>query len=55
MRAKRRALVLDESLLEHALRLSGEPTWAGKIIDLAGSGLWEGDLAALRGDAQKAR
>lgn len=63
---KRTNLVLDEKLLEDALRISGERTYsravdralaefvrrarAGRILELAGSGLWEGDLAAMRGD-----
>ena len=57
---KRTNLVLDERLLEEAVRLSGERTYsravqralqdfvlrikARKILELAGSGLWEGDL-----------
>jgi hypothetical protein len=61
---KRRNLVLDEQLLEEALRLSGERTYsraveralesfvrrakAGRILELAGSGLWGGDLAEMR-------
>jgi len=64
---KRTNLVLDEALLEEAVRVSGERTYsraveraltefvrrarAGKILELAGSGAWEGDLAAMRGDA----
>lgn len=63
---KRTNLVLDEQLLEEALRLSGERTYsravqralqdfvrrarAGRILELAGSGLWEGDLAEMRSD-----
>ena len=63
---KRTNLVLDEQTLEEALRLSGERTYskavnlalaefvrrakAGRIFQLAGSGLWEGDLSAMRGD-----
>jgi Arc/MetJ family transcription regulator len=63
---KRTNLVLDAELLEEALRLSGERTYsgavqralqdfvrrarAGRILELAGSGLWEGDLAEMRGD-----
>ena len=63
---KRTNLVLDEELLEEALRLSGERTYsktveraledfvrrvrAGRILDLAGSGLWEGDLSEMRQD-----
>jgi Arc/MetJ family transcription regulator len=64
---KRTNLVLDEMLLEEAVRLSGERTYsrtveralsefvrrarAGRILELAGSGAWEGDLGALRGDS----
>lgn len=63
---KRTNLVLDEQLLQEAMRLSGEATYsrtvgraleelvrlirARRILDLAGSGLWEGDLAAMRSD-----
>ena len=63
---KRTNLVLDAALLEEATRLSGERTYsrtveraleefvrrakARRILDLAGSGLWEGDLAVVRGD-----
>lgn len=63
---KRTNLVLDEHLLEEATRLSGERTYsrtveralrdfvrrvkARRILDLAGSGLWEGDLSAVRED-----
>ena len=63
---KRTNLVLDERLLEEATRLSGEKTYsraveraledfvrrirARQILDLAGSGLWEGDLALMRRD-----
>jgi Arc/MetJ family transcription regulator len=63
---KRTNLVLDADLLEQALRLSGERTYsgvvrraledfvrrlrAGRILDLAGTGLWEGDLAEMRAD-----
>jgi len=66
MRMKRTNLVLDEELLEEARRLSGQRTYsktvdlalatlvrrarAGKILQLAGMGLWEGDLAAMRDD-----
>ena len=58
--------MLDERLLEEATRLSGERTYstaieraleefirrarARQILDLAGSGLREGDLAVLRED-----
>ena len=63
---KRTNLVLDEQLLEEAVRLSGERTYsaaveralsdfvrrvrAGRILELAGSGLWEGDLSVMRDD-----
>lgn len=59
--------MLDEELLEEAVQLSGERTYsgtveralrdlvrrarAGRILELVGSGAWEGDLAAMRGDA----
>jgi Arc/MetJ family transcription regulator len=68
---KRTNLVLNEDLLEEATRLAGERTYsrtvdraledfvrrmrAGRILELAGSGLWDGDLAAMRGDAPKPR
>jgi Arc/MetJ family transcription regulator len=63
---KRTNLVLNEKLLEEALRLSGERTYsktvdralgefvrrvrARRILELAGSGLWEGSLAEMRRD-----
>ena len=63
---KRTNLVLDERLLEEALRLSGERTYsrtveraledfvrrirARQILSLSGSGAWEGDLGMMRGD-----
>ena len=63
---KRANLVLDENLLEEALRLSGERTYsaaveraldayvrrarASRIFTLGGSGLWDGDLSEMRGD-----
>ncbi len=66
---KRTNLVLDEELLEEALRLSGERTYskavgqalsdfvrrakAGRILELAGSGLWEGSLAEMRRDERQ--
>lgn len=66
MRMKRTNLVLDEQLLEEVVRVSGERTYsaavmramsdyvrrarAGRILELAGSGLWEGDLSAMRRD-----
>jgi Arc/MetJ family transcription regulator len=66
---KRTNIVLDERLLDEAVRLSGERTYraaveraledyvrrakAGRILELAGSGLWEGDLAEMRRDADQ--
>jgi Arc/MetJ family transcription regulator len=63
---KRTNLVLDEQLLEEATRLSGERTYsrtveralrdfvqrarARRILDLAGSGAWDGNLSAVRDD-----
>ena len=63
---KRTNLVLNEQLLQETLRLSGERTYskavdralsefvrrarAGRILELAGSGLWEGDLSEMRAD-----
>jgi len=63
---KRTNLVLDEQLLEEATRLSGEKTWsaavnraladfvrrakARRILELRGSGAWQGDLSEMRQD-----
>ena len=63
---KRTNLVLDEDLLAEATRLSGEKTYsaavqralrdfvrraqARQILELRGSGLWEGNLAEMRRD-----
>ncbi|MAE93639.1 MAG: DUF2191 domain-containing protein [Deltaproteobacteria bacterium] len=63
---KRTNLVLDGELLEEAVRASGEKTYsaavmraledfvrrakARQILELRGSGLWEGDLAEMRRD-----
>lgn len=63
---KRTNVVLDEHLLEEAVRVSGERTYARTIEralselvqrarvrgleQLAGSGLWSGDLGEMRGD-----
>ena len=71
MRMKRTNLVLDEELLQEATRLSGERTYsrtveraladyvrrikARKILELAGSGLWEGDLSEMRQDRPSRR
>ena len=68
---KRTNVVLDEELLEEAVRVSGERTYA-RTIDralqelvrrakargieqLAGSGLWSGSLSQMRGDTPLAR
>jgi metal-responsive CopG/Arc/MetJ family transcriptional regulator len=63
---KRANLVLDERLLEEVTRVTGERTYsravtraiedylrrhrAGHILDLAGTGLWEGVLSEMRED-----
>jgi len=63
---KRTNLVLREDLLEEATRLSGEKTYsraveraledfvrrmkARQILELRGSGLWEGNLSEMRRD-----
>jgi Arc/MetJ family transcription regulator len=63
---KRTNLVLNADLLEQTLRVSGERTYsraveramedfvrrarARQILDLAGSGAWEGDLSVVRED-----
>jgi Arc/MetJ family transcription regulator len=68
---KRTNLVLDEDLLEETVRLSGERTYsraveraladfvrrikARRILELEGSGLWEGNLAETRGDRRRNR
>ncbi len=68
---KRTTLVLDEEILEEAIRLSGQKTYSGvvglaledlvrrikarSILALKGSGLWKGDLAAMRKDRPRAR
>jgi Arc/MetJ family transcription regulator len=68
---KRTNLVLDEKLLEEATRLAAQRTYsatvdlalaefvrrarAGKILELAGSGQWEGDLGEMRRDAPRRR
>ena len=64
---KRTNVVLDERLLEEAVKVSGERTYsrtieraltelvqrarARGIARLTGLGAWQGDLAAMRGDA----
>ena len=67
----RKNLVLDDDLLEEAIRLSGERTYSGvvmralddyvrrirarQILSLRGSGLWEGNLGEMRGDRPRRR
>jgi Arc/MetJ family transcription regulator len=64
---KRTNVVLDEVLLDEAVRVSGERTYsrtieralrdlvarakARRILELQGSGAWQGDLAVVREDA----
>ena len=71
MRMKRTNLVLPEERLEEATRLSGEKTYskaviraleefvrrvkARRILDLRGSGLWQGDLSEVREDQPRRR
>jgi Arc/MetJ family transcription regulator len=59
-------LILDETLLEEAIRVGGVKTYSGlvtkaleelvrrsrarRILELRGKGLWEGELSAMRGD-----
>lgn len=68
---KRTNLVLDEKLLEEATRLSGKKTYsaavdtalrdlvrrakAHRILELRGTGLWEGDLGVMREDRPQSR
>jgi Arc/MetJ family transcription regulator len=63
---KRTNLVLQEDLLDEVTRLSGEKTYSAavqraledfvrraksrQILELRGSGLWEGNLATMRRD-----
>ena len=64
---KRTTLMVNEELLEEAVRLGGERTYsktvnraleelvrrikARQILNLGGSGLWQGDLSEMRRDA----
>jgi Arc/MetJ family transcription regulator len=66
MDMRRTHLVLDESLLAEATQIAGVKTYsaavmivladfvrrakARRILELRGSGLWEGDLGTMRGD-----
>jgi Arc/MetJ family transcription regulator len=70
VRMKRTNLVLPEDLLEEVVRASGEKTYsaavvvamqefvrrarARQILQLRGSGVWEGDLGEMRGDIKPA-
>lgn len=65
-RMKRAHLLLDPQLLDDVLRVSGERTYSRaveraladfvrrarsrQILELQGSGLWEGELSELRAD-----
>ena len=68
---KRTKLVLDEQLLSEATSMIGEKTYsaavtraleeyvrrirAKRILELRGSGAWEGDLNAMRGSRASER
>jgi hypothetical protein len=68
---KRTNLVLNASLLREAQRLSGERTYsrtvdraldefvrrakARRILSLAGTGAWQGDLGEMRRDASSVK
>jgi len=68
---KRTSLVLPEDLLEELLRVSGAKTYsaavvlamedfvrrakARQILQLRGSGAWQGNLAEMREDAARSR
>lgn len=63
--------MVDEALLDEAVALLGAKTYSKavevalrevvrgakvrRILDLAGSGLWEGDLGTMRGDGRRER
>lgn len=67
---KRTNVVLDERLLDEAVRVSGEKTYsrtieraltelvqrakAHRIAQYAGSGVWQGDLGEMRRDSPQA-
>ena len=66
IRMKRTTLMLKEEVLEEATRLSGAKTYSAavmqaledfvrrakdrQILELRGTGAWEGDLREMRGD-----
>ncbi len=63
---KSKTLLLDDQLLEEVMKASGEKSYskavnraledflrrhrAVRILELAGSGLWEGNLSEMRGE-----
>ena len=65
---KRTTLMVDEALLEEALRLGGERTYSKtveralqefvrriksrRILELSHSGLWKGSLSGMRSDSR---
>ncbi len=71
IRMKRTNLVLDEKLLEEAVRVAGTKTYsaavefalkelirrakARRILELTGSGLWDGSLSLMREDRSRYR
>jgi hypothetical protein len=71
MHMKRTTFMLDEQLLREAAALSGERTLtrtieralqemirrlkARDLLNLAGSGIWQGELSAMRGDVTGVR
>lgn len=71
MHMKRTHVVLRDDLLEEATRLAGERTYSRtieraledfvrrakvrQILELAGSGLWIGDLPEMRADGNTSR
>ena len=71
MHMKRTNLLLDEQILEEATRLAGGRTYSGtvnlalrdfvrrararRILELAGSGLWQGELGEMRRDRPRQR
>ncbi|MFP6664152.1 MAG: type II toxin-antitoxin system VapB family antitoxin [Deltaproteobacteria bacterium] len=68
---KRTNLVLQEDLLNEVVQVSGEKTYsravsrameeyvrharARRMLDFRGSGVWEGNLAEMRGDSSGQR
>ena len=68
---RRTTVVLDEAVLREARRITGEKTNSGaimkaldtlvrratarQILELQGTGLWEGDLSEMHGDRPRRR